>query len=51
MPISQEKRQKEMKTKTEKAVDQKQLDREVAEQILLEAKIVARWAKKPFYIS
>ena len=49
MPFSQGRSKKEIET--EKAVNENQLDRRVVEQILLEARIVARWAKKPFYIS
>ncbi|MDQ1281135.1 MAG: hypothetical protein QG670_2399 [Thermoproteota archaeon] len=49
MPISQRKNQKEIET--EGTAKEKQLNKEVVEQILLEARIVARWAKKPFYIS
>lgn len=49
MPIKQRRDQKKVKTET--TVNENQVDWKDVEQILLEAKIVARWAKNPFYIS
>ena len=49
MPISQGRSQNEIET--EKAVNENQLNGDSAKQILIDARIIARWAKKPFYIS
>lgn len=49
MSISEGRSKREAETET--ADNENQIDWKVVEQILLEARIVARWARKPFYIS